>query len=165
MVVDDRRSRSAVAVEGLGYLLRRGGRSEPGHDLAVGVDEELLEVPGDVGTVALAGLFGLEPLVERFSAVAVHLDLVEHRERHAELRRGELEDLLVRSGLLSCELVAGKSEDGDVVVVVMKRTQTCVLRREASSAGDVDDQADLPAELVEGDLLAGDRGHLEIVEG
>jgi hypothetical protein len=90
---------------------------------------------------------------------------VEHRERRTVLRRGEFEDLLVGSGFLVGELVARKGEDGDVVVVIVERTQTCVLRREASKAGDVDDQADLSAELVEGDLLAGDRGHLEIVEG
>jgi hypothetical protein len=90
---------------------------------------------------------------------------VEHRECHTVVRRGELEDLLVGPGLLVGELVAGKAEDRDVVVVIMERTQTCVLRREASSARDVDDQADLTAELVERDLLARDRGHLEIVEG
>jgi hypothetical protein len=90
---------------------------------------------------------------------------VEHRERDAELGGDELQDLLVGSGLLGAELVAGETENGDIVVVVMERTQTCVLRREASSAGDVDDQADLAAESVERDLLAGDRGHLEVVEG
>jgi hypothetical protein len=90
---------------------------------------------------------------------------VEHRERHAVVRRCELEDLLVGSRLLIGELVAGESEDGDVVVVIVERTQTCVLRREASSARDVDDQAELALELVEGDLFPGDRGHLEFVEG
>jgi hypothetical protein len=66
---------------------------------------------------------------------------------------------------LASELVAGEGKDGHVVVVVVERTQTCVLRREASSARDVDDQADLAPELIEGDLLPGDRGHFELVEG
>jgi hypothetical protein len=89
---------------------------------------------------------------------------VEHRERHPELRGGELQDLGVGARFLSGELVAREGEDRQVVVVVVERTQTCVLRGEASSAGDVDDQAELTAELVEGDLLPGDRGHLEVVE-
>jgi hypothetical protein len=90
---------------------------------------------------------------------------VEHRERDAELRRGELENFGVGSGLLPCELVAGETEDGDIVVVVVEGTQTCVLRREASSARDVDDQAELAPKLIEGHLLPGDRRHLELVEG
>jgi hypothetical protein len=89
---------------------------------------------------------------------------VEHRERHPELRGGEFEDLGVGTRFLPCELVARKSEDGDVGVVVVERTQTCVLGREASSAGDVDDQTELAPELLERDLVAGDRGHLELVE-
>jgi hypothetical protein len=89
---------------------------------------------------------------------------VEHRERDAELRRGELEDLGIGAGFLSAELVAGETEDGNIVVIVMERTQTCVLRREASSTRDVDDQAELVPELVERDGVAGDRDHLEVVE-
>jgi hypothetical protein len=90
---------------------------------------------------------------------------VEHRERHAVLRRGELEDLRIGARLLPGELVAGEGEDREVVVVVVERTQTCVLGREASIAGDVDDQAELTAEPVERHRLSGDRGHLEVVEG
>ena len=84
--------------------------------------------------------------------------LVPHRPERRE-------DLLVGSGLLGPELIAREPEDGDVIVVFMKRTQTCVLRREASSAGDVDDQADLVLEPIERHLVACDRGHLEVVEG
>jgi hypothetical protein len=89
---------------------------------------------------------------------------VEHRERDAELRGGEFEDLGIRSGFLPTELIAREAEDGNIVVVVMERTQTCVLRREASSARDVDDQTELVPELVERDRVAGDRDHLEVVE-
>ena len=48
MMPDDRSSRSAVAVEDFGHLLRCGCRSESSDDVAVLVDQELLEVPGDV---------------------------------------------------------------------------------------------------------------------
>jgi len=146
-------------------LVGGGGRSEPLDHVAGTVDEELLEIPGDLCTVASAGLFGLEPLVQRDRTIAVDLDLVEHRERHVELGRGELEDLGVGSGFLAAELVARETEDGDVVVVFMERTQTCVLSREASSAGEVDDQTELAFVLLERHRVAGDRGHLELVEG
>jgi hypothetical protein len=89
---------------------------------------------------------------------------VEHRERDAVLRGGEFEDLGVGPGFLSAELVAGESEDRNIVVFVMEGTQTCVLRGEASSARDVDDQTELVPELVERDGVAGDRDHLEVVE-
>jgi len=89
---------------------------------------------------------------------------VEHGERHTVVRGGELQDLLVGAGLLVGELVAREAEDGDVVVVVVERTQTCVLRGEASSARDVDDEADLAAELFERHLIARDRRHLELVK-
>jgi hypothetical protein len=62
------------------------------------------------------------------------------------------------------ELVARESEDGHSVIVVVKRTQTCVLRSETSITRDVDDQADLALELVEGNLITCYRGHLEVVE-
>jgi len=47
---------------------------------------------------------------------------------------------------------------------MVERTQTCVLRREASSARNVDDEQYLVAELVELDLVAGDALHLEIMD-
>ena len=150
--------------DGVGHLLGCRGWSEALDHVALLVDEELLEVPGDVGGVTVARLLGLEPVVQRCRAVTVDLDLVEDRERDPELRGGELEDLGVGAGLLAPELVAREGEDGDIVVVVVERTQTCVLRGEASSARDVDDEADLAAELFERHLIARDRRHLELVK-
>ena len=145
-------------------------RGDPGteslHDGAVPVDQELLEVPGDVVGLALTGLLLAEPLVERSGTIAVDLDLGEHREGHAVLRRGELEDLLVGVRFLVRELVAWEGEDGEVVVNVeiVERTQTCVLVGEASISGDVDHEADLALVVGESDRVAGDRSHLELVE-
>jgi hypothetical protein len=140
-----------------GNLLGRGDRREPLDHVALLVDEELLEVPGDVGAVALAWLGVLQDLVEGSGAVAVDLDLGEHREVDVVLRLHELEDLLRGSGLLLAELVARETEDREALVVVVERTQTCVLGRETSIAGDVDDQADLAAVGLEGDVVTGDR--------
>jgi hypothetical protein len=69
-------------------------------------------------------------------------------------------------GLLLTELVAGEAEDGEAVVgvLVVKRTQTCVLRGEASIGGDVDHEADRALVVGERDRLAGDGIHLELVE-
>ena len=51
-----------------------------------------------------------------------------------------------------------------VVELVVERTQTCVLRSEASSAGDVDDHEHLTAELFEVDQVTGDARHLDLVD-
>jgi hypothetical protein len=155
---------SEQAGDDFGNLFRRGRRRESAHDVAVSIHEELLEIPGDVGAVTLTRLCCLEHLIELGSPVAVDLDLGEHREVDVELRRDELEDLLIGSGLLSSELVARKTEDLDLVELVMQRTQTCVLRGEASSAGDIDNEEHLATELVEVDLLARDARHLEVID-
>src|SRR5262249_15741908 len=57
-------------------------RGEALDDLAVAPDEELLEVPADVAGVTFGVGRWSELLVERVPAVAVHLDLLGHRELH-----------------------------------------------------------------------------------
>ncbi len=55
--------------------------AEPADDLAARADQELLEVPPDVTGVAVGRVGGLhELLVQRVTAVAVDLDLLEQRE-------------------------------------------------------------------------------------
>jgi hypothetical protein len=107
-----------------------------------------------------------QPAVERGCVVAVDVDLGEHWEIDVVLGGRELEDLCVRARLLAGELVTGEGEDVEPLVaeLFLKRTQTCVLRRKASSARYVDDQADLVLKLGEGHLVPGDRLHLEICE-
>jgi hypothetical protein len=107
------------------------------------INDELGEVPLDFRRFFFAWLFGLEPLIEIAGIVAVDVDFVEHGEGHAILCFGEFGDFFVGAGLLSAELVAGEAEDGYAIGCFMKRTQTCVLRREASSGSDVNDQANL----------------------
>jgi hypothetical protein len=160
-----------ISVSGLTELVEicrdvfwRGRRWVPLDHIAGLVDEEFLKVPGDVIGLAFAGLRVLEHLIEGGGAGTVHFDLREHGEVHIELRGCEFKDLSVGAGLLVRELVARKSEHDDVVVFIVKRTQTCVLRGEASSAGDVDDQRKVALELVEAHLFAGDGRHFEIME-
>ena len=134
-------------------------------DGAVAVDQELLEVPGDVGRVALARLGGLQQRVQRRLVSAVHIDLGEHREVDIVGRGGEVENLGIGAGLLVPELVAGKGQDGYVVaLIVVEDTQTCVLKGEASTTGDVDDQASPTAKLLERNRFARDRSHRERME-
>ena len=126
--------------------------------LPIAAHQELGEVPGDVRAVAF------QQLVELGRAVPIHLDLGEHREVHAVLGARELEDFLVRAGLLGAELVAGEGQDLEALALVLfvEGTQTCVLGCEASLAGDVDHQAERPLVLREVDVLVGDRVHLEL---
>src|SRR4051794_8636342 len=71
-------------------VLRLHAGAEPGDHGAVGGDQELLEVPRDV--VGLAVLVGgpHEGPVDLVAALAVDVDLLGHRERHAVRRRAEL---------------------------------------------------------------------------
>ena len=81
------------------------------------------------------------------------------------MRGGKGQDLGVGAWFLGAELVAREGEDREAggLIGLVERTQTCVLRGEASKAGDVDDEADLAAELLQADFLADDRGHREVI--
>jgi hypothetical protein len=144
-------------------VLGRGHGGEPLDDVALAVDEELLEVPRDVG--AVTGL-RLEPGVQLARPLAVDLDLREQREGAVVLRGRELEDLGVGARLLCTELVAREAQDGEapVLVVFVERTQTCVLRGEASSARDVDDEQDLAGVFAEVDRVTRDGRQCEVVD-
>ena len=148
-----------------GNLLWRDGRPPTSQDLSVPADEKLGEVPANVLVALFVRIAALEELVEIASSVPVDLDLGEHREVGVVLGAGEFEDLFVRTGLLGAELVAREAQDVEALVLVlfMKGTQTCVLAGEASTAGEVDYQADRAFVVGEALLLAGNRGHLEIV--
>ena len=76
-------------------------------------------------------------------------------------------DLGICTRLLSAELIAGKREDREALglIVLMECMQTCILGRESSSRGDIDDQADLTFVLRELNLLSRDRCHFEVAQG
>jgi hypothetical protein len=79
---------------------------------------------------------------------------------------GKLQDFGVAAWLLLAELIARETQNGKALgfVFFMKGTQTCVLRREASLARDVDDQTNLVLEAGQRHLLTGDGFHLQVVE-
>src|SRR5206468_3151689 len=109
------------------------------------VDQEFREVPLDAFTAKHAGRFALEILVERVRAAAVDLDLGEHREAYFVVERAEILDLVFVAGLLVPELIAGKAQDREALVLVfaVQRLESLVLRREAAFAGDIDDEQNL----------------------
>jgi len=147
-----------------GDLFRRDDRTEPLDDLAGSVHQKLLEVPCNVGRLAITGLLGLEPRVELGGIVTVDIDFREHRKVDTEVLGDKDPNLLGRSRLLTTELIAREGQDSDAVVIMMKRTQTCVLRREASSGRDVDDEAGGIGEIGERDLFTFQRCHFECMK-
>ena len=60
-----------------------------------------------------------QELIDLARSVAVDLDLREHREARPVFRSGELENFRVGSGFLGTELIAGKAENTEPIVVVM----------------------------------------------
>ena len=126
--------------------------------------EKLFEVPRDVGSFAIARLRILQPAIQGGLAIAIDIDLCEHRKVGVVVRLGKLEDLLVRSWLLSTKLITRKRQHLKTVGVVMKRTQTCVLAGEASTTRYVDDERSVSTKGVEGNLLTGNGFHLEFAE-
>src|ERR1700722_532625 len=150
-----------------GCVLGLGPGAEATDDLAGGGDDELLEVPHDVAGLALAigdlGQLG----VDRVTAIAVHVDLLEHRERHAVGARAELLDLLGGAGLLAQELVAGEPEDTEPLVAVrlLEALQPLVLRSEPALGGDVHEEERLSLVRGERCVLAGERVDRDVEEG
>ena len=147
-------------------LLRCDGGAEARDDRTGAVDEELGEVPRDLGVALFVRLLGSQEAVEIAGAVAVDLDLLEYRELDAEARASELEDLFVAAGLLPPELVARECQDVESAraILLMKGMQTCILGCQPSLTGNIDHQADLARVVGERNRLAGDRSDFEIVE-
>src|SRR5215218_4877699 len=100
-------------------VLGSGRRAVALDDVALGVDQELGEVPLDLGAAEQPGLLGLEPPVERVRVVAVDLDLGEQRERHAVVALAERGGLLVGIGVLVAELVTREAQHDEPAVDVL----------------------------------------------
>ena len=79
-------------------------------DLALGIDEELSEVPGD-DSAGLHWIVRSEELVDGVRAWPVHLDFSEKREGCILLVPRKLLDLSIRARLLTHELVAWERKD------------------------------------------------------
>src|ERR1035441_3427533 len=137
----------------------RGFRShsgaETGYYLSVSVRQELREIPANLAASRWIGLFVGQELVQRGFVCSLNRHLGENGERDVVLRGAECLDFLIRSGFLPQEIVGGKSQDHEtlVLVLVVQSFQACVLRCEAASAGHVDDQHYLAFEFRQRNLL------------
>jgi hypothetical protein len=146
-------------------LWRDLGTESPNH-LARTIDQELGEIPRDIGFTVVVGLGGFQELVQIASAIAVDLDLGEHGEADIILRLRKFKHFGVAARFLASELIARKRQHGKslILVIFMKGTQTCVLRGESSATGNVDDQAQIVLILGKLNRLAGDALHFEVVK-
>lgn len=141
-------------------LQRLGLRSAcpPAHDFPVLANQEFLKVPLDALESQQAGFLALHPLPHRFRIAAVDVGLAQHGKTDTVVELAKLLDLVVRAGILASKLVAGKSQDHELVGVFRRDLfpqlfKALELWREAALGGRVDRQDDLPFVLGEGVFL------------
>src|ERR1700722_11356674 len=98
-------------------------------------------------------------------AIAIDVDLGEHRKGDGIIGGAELFDLPGIARLLAAELVARKSQHRKAARAerLMQRLETLILRGESAGAGGVDDQENLPLEFPERNVLTGQRLCREII--
>lgn len=137
-----------------------------GNDRALGINEELGEVPGYRTVTLLVRSGGCQPLIQRTGTTAINVDLAEHREVNVVLARRKREYLGVAAGLLSTELIARKRENRQTTrpKFGLKGTQTCVLWRQPSTTRDIDDETVTALEHREINDIAADSDHAQGVE-
>lgn len=173
----DRLNEDGIGGEGVG--------GEAGDDLSTAVDEELLEVPGELGSVvngepvasetifeagvsdACDGLGGGEGFVEGRLSGAGDDGLLEHGEGDLEGGVTELLNLLVGSWFLAGEVVGGEAEYVETAVAVggVEPFQAFVLGGESAFGRGIDDEEDVA--LVGGECggVTGDGFERDIEEG
>src|SRR5688572_21827491 len=97
---------------------------------------------------------------------AVDVDLREQRERHAVGGRAERENRGFGVRLLPAELIAGKSQHLEALVLVLpvKRFEAGILRREPTPACQVDDQQCPAAILPQRLRRSVDGAHVDVVQ-
>jgi len=97
--------------------LRLGGACPSALDLAILANQELFKVPLDSLQAHEARLLCLHPLEYGLGLVAVDVCFAEDGEADAVVELAELLDGVVGAGVLGAELVAGETEEFDVVGV------------------------------------------------
>lgn len=144
-----------------------GGGGVAVHGLPLLVHQELGEVPLD-GVNQEARLLVLEVLPERVRPVPVDVHLAEHVELHVELLH-KLLYVCLRAGLLTPELVAGKSEDAKTLglgVLLVKLDELRVVLVGLASLGrHVHDEHHVALVFVQRHLVPVDVDGREVVDG
>lgn len=139
--------------------LRLGERRVAGDDLSIGANNELLEVPLDGLNAHDTGHLFLQPLEDRGGVFAVYVELAKDGESDAVVDLAEGLNLVVGTGVLAVELVAGEAEDGEVFRVALLQLLVELLEAfelgcETALGGGVDDEDDLALQGGEGKGLA-----------
>ena len=108
-------------------------------NISVRRDEELLKVPANVTAVTFGVGHGTELGVDGVTVLAIHIDLLEERERHAVGGGTERHNFLIGTGLLGTELIARETHHREAAtgVVTLQCFESGVLRREATLRSDV----------------------------
>lgn len=99
-------------------LLQRiwlGGARPAPLDLTVTANQPLLEIPFHTLHAQQTWLFVLEPLEERVGLVAVDVGLAHDGEGDSVVDLAEGLDVVVGAWFLAAELVAGETEDDEVI--------------------------------------------------
>ena len=138
------------------------------HHFTLAVDEEFREVPLDVGLRGVCRIalrehpveqlgermlgsesgkacLTLQPLVDGVRILAVDLNLGHQGEGDTVIQTAELLYLLVGARLLMAELVAREANDDEALLLLLliERLQSVVLRREATLRCGVDNEKNL----------------------
>ena len=94
---------------------------------------------------------GFQVLEDGFCVGAVHVGLRHQREGDAVIEAAEFGDLVIGTGLLAGELVAGEAEDDEslVLVFLVEGLQAVILRGETAFGCGIDDHQDFPFVLGE----------------
>ena len=187
--------KSGLGVESLfdgggeAWIVRCDVGGESCDDLAVAADEELFEVPEELGWIVWGGkvlalevagevfaqgvVVGIargsvcdELAIERMFARAGDGDFAEDGEGYRVVGGTELGDVLVAAGLLRGEVVGGETEHGEtaILVALVERFETGVLRREAALGGDIHDEKNLATVRGERDGLIRQRGQWDFIK-
>lgn len=127
--------------------LRLSKRGPSRNHLPIRRNQELLKIPLHPLKPHQARLLLLQPGIDGRHIVAVHVQLAQHGESHAVVDLAEGLDLVVGTGVLAAELVAGEADDREVVREagfqgLIEFLETFELRGEAAFGGRVDDEDD-----------------------
>lgn len=113
---------------------------ETAHNLSLSIDQELVEIPGDLAC-ELGIVFRRSQIrIERMDVGAVNGDLGKDRKGYIEFRGAKGLDLGVCAGFLPAEIVGGKGQDFKTLmgVLFIQLLQTRILLRISALTGDID---------------------------
>lgn len=112
-------------------LLRGRGARPSLLDVSISSDQELLKVPLDPLQTQKARLLRLHPLPHGLGVVSVDIGLAQDGEGDAVVELTEALNLVVAARVLTTELVAGETDDLEVVVLWLQFCGGCVRQRVA----------------------------------